>query len=197
MKCSLDSSNFLEEISSLSQYIFFPLFLCIVYSRKPYLSLLSWITALLWQTGFHNSMKTWIMSCWASQDGWVTMKSSDKMWSTGEGNGNPFLYSCHENPMDSIKRQKYMTPEGEHPPRSESSQYITRGEWREITNSSRKNEVTGPKRKWPQLWLCLVVKVKSNCVKNNTASALGMLGLWIKVNWSWSSRRWQGWTSAS
>ena len=37
------------------------------------------------------------------------VESADKMWSTGEGNGKPFQYSCHENPMKSTKRQKDMT----------------------------------------------------------------------------------------
>ena len=36
-------------------------------------------------------------------------KSSDKTWSAGGGNGKPLQYSCHKNPMDSIKRQKDMT----------------------------------------------------------------------------------------
>ena len=31
---------------------------------------------------------------------------SDKMWFTGEGNGKPLQYSCLENPMNSMKRQK-------------------------------------------------------------------------------------------
>ena len=69
-----------------------------------------------------------------------------------------------------VWKGKNMTLEDEHPPaypRSESIQYITQGEWRAITNSSRKNEVTGPKQKWPQLWICLVVKIKSDAVKNN------------------------------
>ena len=39
----------------------------------------------------------------------------DQMWSTGEGNSNPLQYSCLENPMDSMKRQKDMTREDEHP----------------------------------------------------------------------------------
>ena len=43
------------------------------------------------------------MLCSATQDGWVTVKSSDKTWVTGKGNGNPLQYSCHENPMDSVK----------------------------------------------------------------------------------------------
>ena len=37
------------------------------------------------------------------------VESSDKMWSTGEGNGKPLQYSCLENPMNSMKRQKDMT----------------------------------------------------------------------------------------
>ena len=49
--------------------------------------------------------------------------------------------------MDSMKRQKDMTPEDE-VPRFEGVQYATGEKWREITNSSSKNEVTGPKLKW-------------------------------------------------
>ena len=36
------------------------------------------------------------------------VESSDKMF-TGEGNGKPLQYSCLENPMHSMKRQKDMT----------------------------------------------------------------------------------------
>ena len=39
----------------------------------------------------------------------VMMESSDKMWSTGEGNGKPLQYSCLENSMNSMKRQKDRT----------------------------------------------------------------------------------------
>ena len=42
-----------------------------------------------------------------NQDRWVMVESSDRMWSTGEGNGKPFQYSCLENPMNSMKRQNY------------------------------------------------------------------------------------------
>ena len=45
-------------------------------------------------------------ACRATQDGRVIVKSSDKMWSTGEGNGKPLQYSCLESPMNSMKRQK-------------------------------------------------------------------------------------------
>ena len=37
------------------------------------------------------------------------VKSSDKTWSTGKGNGKPLQYSCLENPMNSVKREKDMT----------------------------------------------------------------------------------------
>ena len=41
----------------------------------------------------------------ATQDEWVMVERSDRMWSTGEGNGKPLPYSCLENPMNSMKRQ--------------------------------------------------------------------------------------------
>ena len=37
------------------------------------------------------------------------VESSDKMWSTGEGNGKPFQYSCLENSMNTMERQKDRT----------------------------------------------------------------------------------------
>ena len=40
-----------------------------------------------------------------TQDGQVMVERSDRMWSTGEGNGKPLRYSCLENPMNSMKRQ--------------------------------------------------------------------------------------------
>ena len=55
------------------------------------------------------------MPCRATQDGCVIVESSDKMWSTEEGNGKPLQYSCLENPLDSIKRQKDMTLKDEPP----------------------------------------------------------------------------------
>ena len=86
------------------------------------------------------------MPCRATQDGRVIVESSDKTWFTGEGNGKSVQYSCFENPMDSMKRQKEVTPEDE-PPRPEGIQYATGEEPRTITNSSRKNGAAGPKQK--------------------------------------------------
>ena len=51
-------------------------------------------------------MKLWAMLCRATQDGQVMVESSDEMWPTGEGNGKPLQYSCLENPMNNMKRQK-------------------------------------------------------------------------------------------
>ena len=45
------------------------------------------------------------MLCGATQDGWVMVERSDRMWSTGEGNSKPLEYSCLENPMNSMKRR--------------------------------------------------------------------------------------------
>ena len=50
-----------------------------------------------------------------TQDGWVIVESSDKMWSTGGGNGKLLQYSCLENPMNSIKSQKDLTLKNELP----------------------------------------------------------------------------------
>ena len=65
------------------------------------------------------------------------------MWSTGEENGKPLQYSCLENPMNSMKRQKDRTLKDELP-RSVGTRYATGDQWR---NNSRKNEETESKQK--------------------------------------------------
>ena len=82
-------------------------------------------------------------ACRATQDGRVMVESSDQMWSTGEGNGKPLQYSCLENPMNSMKRQKDRTVKDELP-RSVGAQYATGNQW---GNNSRKNEEMEPKQK--------------------------------------------------
>ena len=71
------------------------------------------------------------------------VESSDRMWSTGEGNGKPLQYSCLENCMNSMKRKKDRTLEDEFP-RLVGAQYATGDQWR---NNSRKNEEMEPKQK--------------------------------------------------
>ena len=54
----------------------------------------------------------------------VTVESSDKMWSIREGDGKPFQYPFHENPMNNMKRQKDMTPEDDPPGRKVSNMLL-------------------------------------------------------------------------
>ena len=61
---------------------------------------------IIWTTVLSNSMKLCTMSCRVTQEGLVMVERSDKMWSTKKGNGKPLQYSCLENPMNSMKRQK-------------------------------------------------------------------------------------------
>ena len=68
-------------------------------------------------------------ACGATQDGQVMVKRSDRMWSTGEGNGKLLDYSCLENPKNSMKRQKDRTLKVEFP-RSVGAEYATGEEQR-------------------------------------------------------------------
>ena len=79
----------------------------------------------------------------ATQDRWVMVENSDKMWSSGERSGKSLQYSCLENPISSMKRQNDRTLKDEQP-RSVGAQYVTGNQWR---NDSRKNEETEPKQK--------------------------------------------------
>ena len=72
---------------------------------------------------------------------------SDKTWSTAEGNGKLLQYSCLENPVSNMRRQKDMMLKVE-PPRSVGVQYAMGEQWR---NNSRKNEETEPKKNNTQL----------------------------------------------
>ena len=72
------------------------------------------------------------------------MEVSNKMWSTEGRNGKSLQYHFLENSMNSMKRQKDMTPDDE-PPRLEGVQYTTGEDQRAITSSPTKNEVAGTK----------------------------------------------------
>ena len=93
-------------------------------------------------TALSNSMKL-SYACGATQDGWVIVERSDRMWSTGKGNSKPLQYSCLENTMNSMKRQNDRIL-NEELPRSVGAQYATGDQWR---NNSRKNEGMEPKQK--------------------------------------------------
>ena len=83
-------------------------------------------------TALSNSLKL-SHACGATQDGQVMVERSDRMWSTGEGNGKPLQYSCLENPRNSMKRQNDRILK-EELPGSVGAQYATGDQWR---NNSR------------------------------------------------------------
>ena len=85
----------------------------------------------------------------ATQDGRVLMGSSDKMWSTGEGNGKPFQYSCFENCINIMKRQKDRTLKDELP-RLVGAQYAI-GISGEITSERVKRQSQSKNN--TQLWM--------------------------------------------
>ena len=98
------------------------------------------------------------------------MESSDKTWSTGEGNGKPLQYSCLENPMDSMKRQKARALKDELL-RLVGAQYATGDQWR---NNSRKNEGMEPKQK--QYQDVTSDRSKIRCCKEQYCIEPGMSG---------------------
>ena len=75
--------------------------------------------------------------------------NSDKTWSTGEENDKPLQYSCLENPINSMKKQKDMTLKDELP-RSVGAQYATGEEWR-ITPERMKK--LSQSKNSTQLWM--------------------------------------------
>ena len=115
------------------------------------------------------------------------MESSDKMWSTGEGNGKPLQHSCLENPMNSMKRQNDRILK-EKLPRSVGAQYATGDQWR---NNSRKNEGMEPKQEQHPVVYVTGDGSKVQCCKEQYC-----IGTWnvISMNqgkYKWSNRRWQ------
>ena len=104
------------------------------------------------------------MPCGAIQDGRVMVESSDRMWSTGEGNGKPLQYSSLENLMNSMKRQKDRTLRDEHP-RSGGTQHATGDQRRK---NSRKQGWSQGKNN-TQLWMGLVIEARPDAVKSNIA----------------------------
>ena len=105
------------------------------------------------------------MSHAATQNRWVMMESSDKMWSTGEGNGKPLQYSCLENPINSTKRQNDRILKGEIPG-SVGAQYATADQWR---NNSRENEGMESKQKQYPVVDVTGDRNKVQCCKSNLA----------------------------
>ena len=116
-----------------------------------------------------NCVVVWTFSALWDWNGKLTFpKFADKTWFTGEGNGKPLQYSCLENAMNSMKRQKERTLKGKLP-RSVGVQYATGEEWR---NNSRKNEEAEPK------WKCPVVDVTGDGSKVQCYKEQYCIGTW-------------------
>ena len=105
------------------------------------------------------------MPCEATQHGQVTVERSDRIWSTGEENGKPLQYSCLENPMNSMRRQKDRIQKDELPGLV-GAQYATGYQWR---NNSRKSEGMAPSKNNTQVWMGLVIEARSDALKRNIA----------------------------
>ena len=105
----------------------------------------------------------------ATQDRWVMVEISDNLWSTGEGNGKPLQYSCLENLVNTMKKQKDRTLKDELP-RSVGAQYAPGDQWR---NNSRKSEEMEPKQKQH-----LVVDVTGDGSKARCSKEQYCIGTW-------------------
>ena len=112
-----------------------------------------------------NSMKLWVMPCRATQYEWVMVESSDKTWSTGERNGKPLQCSYLENPRNSMKRQEDMTLKSGLPWSASANMLLEKGG--EITPEGMKRWNQSEKN--TQLWMWLVMEIKSSAVKSNIA----------------------------
>ena len=99
----------------------------------------------------------------ATQDRWLIVEISDKMWSTGEGNGKPLQNPCLENPMNTMKRQNDRILK-EELPRSVGTLLEINGE---ITPERMKG--WSQSKNNTQLWMSLVIEASSDAVKSNIA----------------------------
>ena len=120
------------------------------------------------QRGLCNSVKLWVMPGRARQDGRVIMKTSDKTWSTGEGNGNPtpvFLFGESHRQHERAKRSD--TRRWGSPGRKVSNML----HWGKAKSNhlASKNEAPGTKQEWRLAVDVPGGEVKSNAIKNNVA----------------------------
>ena len=116
-------------------------------------------------TALSNSMKLWTMLCRATQDGQVMVEGSDKTLSTGEGNGKPLQYSCLRIPWTVWKGKKIGHWKMNSPSRKIPNMLLQKSG--EITPERMKR--WSQSKNNAQLWMWLVMEVKSDAIKNNIA----------------------------
>ena len=102
--------------------------------------------------------------CRAIQDGQVIEESFNKAWATGGGNGKPLQYSYHENPMSSMKRQKDATIK-DGSPGQKTFDMLPGKSRRQLLVSTEKMKWLDQSRNDAQFCMCLMVKVKPKCCK--------------------------------
>ena len=128
----------------------------------------SCIAALKWWGGLRNSVKLWVMPFKVTQDGGVIVENSDKMWSAGGGKRKSLQYSCCENPMNSTQKWKDRTLKKNSPGQKVPNLLL----WKrggQLLIAPGKMKLLGQRANDSQLWRCLVVKFKSDALKNNIA----------------------------
>ena len=93
------------------------------------------------------------------------VERSDRMWSTGEGNGKPLQYSCLENPTNSMKRQKDRTLKDEFP------RPVVPNLLLEMSGEITLERIKGwsQSKTNTQLWMGLVIEARFDAVKSNIA----------------------------
>ena len=115
------------------------------------------------------------------------METSDRMWSTGEGNGKPLQYSFLENPMNSMKRQNDKILKKELP-RLVCAQYATGDQWK---NNSKKKEGMEPKQKQYPVADVTGDRTMVRCCKEQYCIGTWNVRSMNQANWKWSNRAWQ------
>ena len=119
---------------------------------------------------------------------WVgVVETSDRMWSTGEGNGKPLQYSFLENPMNSMKRQNDKILKKELP-RLVCAQYATGDQWK---NNSKKKEGMEPKQKQYPVADVTGDRTMVRCCKEQYCIGTWNVRSMNQANWKWSNRAWQ------
>ena len=109
----------------------------------------------------------------------MMVESSDRMCSTGEGNGKALQYSCLEKSVNSMKRQKDRTLKDELP-RSVGAQYATGDQWR---NNSRKSKEMEPKQKQHPVMDVTGDGSKVRCCKDKYCIRTWNVRSMKKANW--------------
>ena len=136
------------------------------------------------------TLNLWAMPCRAPEDGWVIVKSSDKRWSTGERKANHSSILAMKTPW-TVQKGKKIRNEKMNPPGQKMSNMLLGKSGGQLLIVPERMKPLGQSGNDTHLWIYLVVKVKSNAVKNNIAIGTWNIGSIIKVNWTWSNRIWQ------